>query len=246
MAYPFNKVQHCVYKNTFLKDVRIAVGFSAIDPSSVRPEPLHEFFEQFTNAGIKVEDFLKNEFIRVFSNDQLIDFMFTLNYAEVKIASPRYTSFEEAKPIWNLLFGYLDALRIESVSKLIVRKYNALHFQTEGQNYDIKSVMGLVFCDELMAQMTDIDKDKTLNSIEKTWTKDDVESNSLLSIVYGIKKSDTAAKHDHLTLILSAESLQGPIQRSSIQDQVIYYNNVLFDAFHWCVKDGIIQNMKGQ
>ena len=189
---------------------------------------------------------MNNGFIRVFSNDQQIDFMFTLNYAEVKIAALRYTSFEEAKPIWNLFYGYLDALCIESVSKLIVRKYNALHFQTGGKNYDIKSVMGLVFCDELMDQMTDVDMNKTLNSIEKNWTKEDVESNSLLSIVYGIKKSDTAAKHDHLTLVLSAESLQGPVQRNFIQEQVEFYNNVLFDAFHWCVKDGIIQNMKGQ
>lgn len=246
MAYPFKKVKHCVYKNTFLKDVRIAVEFPEIDPSSVNSETLQEFFEQFTNAGIKVEDFLKNKYIRVFSNDQLIDFMFTLKYAEIKITAPKYTSFDEARPIWNLFYEYLDALHIESVDKLIVRKYNALHFQAGGQNYDIKSVMGLVFCEKLMAQMTDIDKDKTLNSIEKTWSQEDVESNSLLNVVFGIKKSDTAGKHDHLTLVLSVESLQGPIQRSFIQEQVEYYNNVLFDAFHWCVKDGIIQNMKGQ
>ena len=35
MAYSFKHVEHQVYQNTFLKDVRVAVEFSAIDVATV-------------------------------------------------------------------------------------------------------------------------------------------------------------------------------------------------------------------
>lgn len=244
MAYPFNKVEHCIYKNTFLKDVRMAVAYPAVSPSSLKPEVLKEFFEQFTGANIQVEDFLKNGSINIFSSDHFIDLKFSLTYAEVKICAQKYTSFELAKPYWQMLYDFLAALRIESVSKLILRKYNALYFKAESQNYDVKSVMDEVFCEELMALMADIDKDSSLNSIEKTQTFEDSETDTLFNAVFGIKKSDTSEKNDHLTLVTTVESNQGTVSVGEIPTRAELYNKILFDAFHWCVKDSIIQNMK--
>lgn len=244
MAYPFNKVEHCVYKNTFLKDVRMAVAYPAVSPSSLKHEVLKEFFEQFTGANIQVEDFLKNGSINIFSNDHFIDLKFSLNYAEVKICAQKYTSFELAKPYWQMLYDFLAALRIDSVDKLVLRKFNALYFKAESQSYDVKSVMDEVFCDELMALMADIDKENSLNSIEKTQTFADSSTNTLFNAVFGIKKSDTSEKNDHLTLVTTVESNKGPLAVGEIPVRAEQYNEILFDAFHWCVKDSIIQNMK--
>lgn len=244
MAYPFKKVPHCVYKNTFLKDVRMAVAFPAVSPSSLKVEPLREFFQQFIGADIQIEDFLRNGYINIFSTDHFIDLKFSLSYAEVKISAQKYTSFELAKSYWQMLYDFLAAICIDSVSKLVLRKFNALYFKAESQYYDVQSVMDEVFCDELMALMADVDKEGALNSIEKTQTFEDAKTNTLLTAVFGIKKSDTSEKNDHLTLVTTVESNQGPVPVGELPTCAEQYNQILFDAFHWCVKDSIIQNMK--
>lgn len=241
MSYPFKKVEHCVYKNTFLKDVRVAVRFPFVNPQSVNREVLTEFFEFFNGATIDVEVFLNNQRISIFSDDHCIEFKFGLDYAEAKISAQKYTSFENAKPYWDVLYNYLHALQLSSVEKLIVRKYNALYFKASDEKYDVKSVMAEVFSGHLMSFMTEINQEDSLNSIEKSLSIPDVESDSLFNVVFGIKKSDTATSNDHLTLVLTLESNKAPILLREFYERMDTYNSVLFNAFHWCINDSIIQ-----
>lgn len=58
MAYRFKHVEHQVYKNTFLEDVRIAVEFTKVDIATVNAARMQKYFNKFDGANIRVEDFL--------------------------------------------------------------------------------------------------------------------------------------------------------------------------------------------
>lgn len=244
MAYKFKHVDHQIYKNTFLKDVRIVVEYPAIDVDAVNAIMMQTFFDKF-GANIKVEDFLNRGSVNIFSENHNVDFRFSLGYAEAKLSAPPYTSFNDAEGYWSIFMDFLMALCVKEVSRLVVRKYNALYFTTNTHDYDIREVMSGLFCDDLMTNIpADVSKDTTLNSFERSWKDSDDEGKTEMEIVYGIKKADTAEKKDHLTLVTIVRSKDYTIPVEAVMDKAREYNQILFDAFHWCVKADIISSMK--
>ena len=245
MAYRFKHVDHQVYKNTFLKDVRIAVEFAPIGADAVDYKKMQAYFSKFDGANIRVEDFLERGNINIFSSNHEIDFRFSFGYAEAKLCMPPYTSFEKAWPYWVILEDFLKAMGVEDVTRLMVRKYNALYFKSNNKNYDIREVMGGLFCDELMSMIpADVSTDTALNGFERTWTENDEESKTAVDVVYGIKKADSVEKNDHLTLVTLVRSDGDVIPVEDVLNRANEYNQILFDMFHWCVKKDIINSMK--
>lgn len=245
MAYPFKPVEHQFYTNTFLRDVRVAVEFNNVEAKNVDVAKLQAFFNQYQGAGLKAEDFLVKERISVFSNDHNVDLGFGLNFVSVKLSIPAYSTFDAAMPFWGMLTGYLDALGVKMVTKLMVRKYSALYFKSDNADYDVRDVMNEVFCKELMKLIpTTAGTYKALSSLEKTWMAKDEEGGTVFNAVFGIKKSDSVGKSDHLTLVTSIETEGKPFGTEEIICRAKSYNKTLFDAFHWCVKEEIINEMK--
>ena len=245
MAYSFKHVEHQVYQNTFLKDVRVAVEFSAIDVATVDTSKLQRYFDKFNGAEIKSADFLDRGSINVFSSDHTIDFHFGLGYAEAKLDTPPYTSFDDAESYWHILMDFLAAIDVRSVSRLMVRKFNALYFTTNTREYDMREVMNGLFCDDLMKTIPQgISSDKSLNSFEWTWTDSADDGKSEVEVVNGIKKADATVKKDHLTMVTLIKSKDLTISVDDVMKLAKEYNQILFDMFHWCVKDDIINTMK--
>lgn len=245
MSYPFAPIEHCLYKKTFLKDVRVVIEFPQADFSQVEKEKIWDFFDKFSGANVDPEIFLEKQGISIFSEDHSLEFKFTSGSAEAKMSTPAYSSFDTAKDFWNLLPLYLESIKVSEVSRLIVRKYSALYFKSNTADYDVKKFMDEVFCEDLMKLIPD-DRNsyKALNSLEKTWSKDDAETGTCFTVVFGIKKSDTVDKNDKLTLVTSVESKNEMFKRTEIMDRIEKYNKILFDAFHWCVNSEIIEKMK--
>lgn len=245
MAYRFKHVEHQVYQNTFLKDVRISVEYPLMDVTTVNPAKMQDYFNKFHGADIKVEYFLERGNINIFSGNHDIDFRFSLSYAEAKLCAPPYTSFEDAWSYWLILEDFLKALGVSEVNFLTVRKFNALFFKSNNKNYDIREVMGGLFCDELMSKIpADVSTDTSLNGFERTWGESDDESGTEVEVVYGIKKADSVEKNDHLTLVTMVRSKQGSIPVEDVLKRANEYNQTLFDLFHWCVNEDIINSMK--
>jgi uncharacterized protein (TIGR04255 family) len=158
---------------------------------------------------------------------------------------PPYTSFEKAWSFWVILEDFLKAMGVKEVKNLVIRKYNALYFKSDNKNYDIREVMGGLFCDELMSMIpADVGTDIALNGFERTWTENDEESRTAVDVVYGIKKADSVEKNDHLTLVTLVRSDGDPIPVEDVLKRANEYNQILFDVFHWCVKKDIINSMK--
>ena len=245
MAYPFKKVPHCEYNRTFLKDVRVAVGYPAVDASVVNKEQLHSFFSKFKGANIDVDIFLSKKNISLFSNERDVEFLFTLDYAEAKLTTPFYSTFERAMPYWLLLQDYMRALGVTHITGLVERKYSEFSFKSDNDNYKIKDVMSEVFSSDLMDKIPQNTSFKELNSFEKNWYETDEESSTTFNVVFGFKKTDTSIKDDHLTLVTTVERMRNSeaITIENYPTLINRYNEVLFQAFHWCVRGEIINHM---
>lgn len=244
MAYPFKPVEHQVYRNTFLKDVRVAVDFSPVDAEAVNEAQLQAFFSRFKGASIDVADFLAKKNINVISNSRDVEFIFTLNYVEAKLSTPFYSSFEAATPYWQVVLDYADAMGVNQITGLMLRKYSEFSFRSNNADFRIKDVMEEVFSSELMSKIPQSTSFKDLNSFEKTWSETDSDSESTFNVVFGFKRADTDIKDDHLTLVTSVEMNGGPLKKEAFLNTVKEYNEVLYNAFHWCVRSEIIDSMK--
>ena len=144
-----------------------------------------------------------------------------------------------------ILEDFLKALGINKVNNLTVRKFNALYFKSDNRNYDIREVMGGLFCDELMAKIpADVSTDTALNGFDRTWTESDDEGRSEIEVVYGIKKADSVERNDRLTLVTLVRSKDEYVPVEEVLNRAKEYNQTLFDLFHWCVREDIINSMK--
>lgn len=244
MAYPFKPVEHQVYRNTFLKDVRVAVSLFPVKAEAVKKAQLQSFFSRFEGADIDVADFLVKKNINVISSDRDVEFIFTMDYVEAKLNTPFYSSFEAAIPYWQVILDYLDAMGVKQIEGLMVRKYSEFSFRCNHADFRIKDVMEEVFSSELMSKIPQFTSFKDLNSFEKTWSETDSDSESTFNVVFGFKRADTDIKDDHLTLVTSVEKNGGSMKKDAFFNTIKEYNEVLYNAFHWCVKPEIINSMK--
>lgn len=245
MGYPFPTIEHKVYGKTFLKDVRVALEFEPVSQTSLNKEVMSAFFRQF--PGLENADVTENlaDGIAIFSEDRNVGFRFSLSNVEVKLKTPLYVSFDQAEAFWKKLSEYLSALSVEFVSGLVVRKSSELCFKRGGGIFDVKKLMKEVFCDELTADTAFRNASfKDVNRWERSWSAEDTENRSRFMAIYGFKLSDYNNQDDRLTLVTSIESIDCEIPVSTLESKEKQYNKVLFDAFHWCVKDEIIEKMK--
>ncbi|MBO7636537.1 MAG: hypothetical protein J6S89_08155 [Paludibacteraceae bacterium] len=243
MTYSFKPVEHHIYQNTFLKDVRVAVEFSPVDTDSVKKDQLQKFFNKFKGTNIDVNDFLTKENISVISSNREVEFLFSLSYAEAKLSTPFYSTFDSAIQYWQLLLDYMNAIGVCRMEGIMVRKYSEFSFRSNNADFKFKDVMSEVFSGELMEKIPQNTSFNGLNSFEKTWMEKDEDSGSTFNVVFGFKKADTNTKYDHLTLVTSLEMNNGPIGLDGFIDKIKEYNAILYNAFHWCVKEEIIKEM---
>ena len=245
MGYPFPIIEHKVYGKTFLKDVRVALEFEPVSQASLSKEVLNAFFKHF--PGLENADVAENlaDGITIYSEDRSVGFRFSLANVEVKLKTPFYVSFDQAEAFWKRLSEYLSTLSVEAVNRLVVRKSSELCFKKGAGNFDVKKLMKEVFCDELTADTAFRNASfKDLNRWERSWSAEDTENGSRFTAIYGFKLSDYNNQDDRLTLVTSIESTDSEIPISTLISKEKQYNKVLFDAFHWCVKDEIIEKMK--
>lgn len=243
MAYPFKSVEHHIYQNTFLKDVRVTVEFSPVNTDSVNKNQLQAFFRNFNGAKIDVNDFLAKENISVISSNREVGFLFSLNYAEAKLSTPFYSTFDSAIHFWQLLLDYVNVMGVSQITEIVVRKYSEFSFRSNNADFKIKDVMSKVFSGDLMDKIPQNTSFIGLNSFEKTWTEKDEESGTTFNVVFGFKRADTNVKYDHLTLVTSVEMNNSPVGLDVFLNKIKDYNAVLYNAFHWCVKEEIIKEM---
>ena len=244
MAYPFPYIKIKVYPKTFLKDVRLGFLFEEATISNALQHRMGEFFErEFGLANVEMEEMPKA--VSVFSNDQKIRFAFGLSRCELSIKREAYRSFEEISPLLSKIYAFIGALGRDRVIRLSFSKYNELGYEADEERA-VADVMEGIFSADLMARMTKQDRraQKDLSRWEKiVRVKGNDATNSIFTIEYGFTRKSEGAVESSLTLKTLIESQCGNIALLDVPKVLIDYNQVLDNAFHWCVSDQVLKAM---
>ena len=244
MGYPFPNIKIRVYPKTFLKDVRICIMFSEVHLSDELQKRASEFFEiKFGLADVKMEEMPKA--VSVFSKDNNIIFAFGLSRVDFSIKREAYRTFVELDSYLHIIYDFLSAMNCDVVTKIIFSKFNELGYEAK-ENTAVAEVMEGVFSGDLLASMTKRDREtqKNLSRWEKIIRADgDDATNSTFTIEYGFSKKPESAVESSLTLKTLIESQIGQISIADIPAVLIEYNQILDNAFHWCVSDQVLNAM---
>lgn len=245
MAYPFPNIKIKVYPKTFLKDVHISLFFPEVLISDNLQKSASEFFNrEFGLPNIQMEAMPKA--VSVFSNEKEICFSFGLSRADLSIKREAYRSFEEIKPLLSMLLGFLRTLGLQNITAISFSKYNELGYETK-DGVTVADVMADVFSKDLLKSMTkrDVATQKDLSRWEKVvQAKGNDETNSLFTIEYGFRKIPVEKGRSSLTLKTIIESKSDNVATRDLLDILIYYNQILDNAFHWCVTDKVLKAMR--
>lgn len=244
MAYPFPYVEREVYPKTFLKDVRIGLLFSKVPLTDALQNVIGDFFaNEFGLPDIKMVEIPMAA--SIFSKDNLIKFMFGLSGVELSIKRGAYRSFDDAAPFLHIVYKFLSIINRETVSKIYFSKFNELGYEVKGDKPVLKVMEG-IFSRKLLETVTSSDR-QSQNDLSR-WEKmvrysGNDTTGSIFTIEYGFSKKPEGALESSLSLKTLIES-QVEIPSSKLHAVLTEYNQVLDNAFHWCVSGQVLNAMK--
>lgn len=233
-----------MYPKTFLKDVQLSIIFPQQEIYTEQKEQVMQFFNEKFGVQFDVPDFDKG--LAISSTDNQIRCEFTLSRLKLIIRQPRYKSFDSISGYWFGVFHqYLDTIGVKEVTKVFLSKYNELEFQRKEGQVNPEELLHLVFSKDILESSTTEAKDfrNTVRWEAYGELKGDDETGSIFSYEYGyrINTEDTTKGMVTLKTTVSSSDIHLPFEK--VCEILLYYNQVLFDGYHWCVTEGIIKNM---
>lgn len=249
MDFRFPHIERQIYPKTFLKDVHIVFEFNRVSPSDETVEGLRKFFDK--HFGLKEVDIeqTKSNGISVFSEDETVRILFGWDKCILIMRTPAYKSFDFAKPFLGIVAEYFNLVGVSELSDVVMWKYNELEYKLDGAG-NAALVMRGVFSDALLnANLSDEDERamRSLTRWEKTVAYENVDDNhSVLTFEFGFKSKKTDQLEGVVTLKTAILSSTDVVAVSDMDMLLHSFNATLDDAFHWGVKDDIINEMKRQ
>lgn len=253
-VYPFKHIDHCVYKNTLLEETQVAFVFATaeedlqVPPSAKEGIPL--FFNRFFNINHTLDEYVSKDGITVSNKELGVRYEFGKKYTLLRFGRKNYHSFLKSVPPYLLPMKWFVYKTIEKqyVKNLLVRKTNVLPFRIDNLGAFKKNpeiVLGTVF----KKRFLDVEVSKTesnvpgafLDVMERTVRYNDYEV--LLRTGFATPKEGD----DRYSVILdmaiqSKADLQ--IDEGETDTALLAMNDILFDAFHWCMSDMVIDIME--
>lgn len=244
MEYPFKPVDREVFPRTFLKDVRVALFYPEVEQGCIDTGKLNSFYTRFKGVEVNVEKI--KEGIELTSNDESIKLRFSLGFVEVLLRTPSYKTFDLALQFLFVLNGYFEAMKIKTINKLVISKYNELRFRHPSAEFSIQKIMKGVYSEALIQRVLSGKVGlKDLTRWEKELKFDNTEeTDTLFTIECGFSRRDVNGLNGTLALTTRVETSKNPFEIGELADKANMYNGILDNAFRWCVRNEIIEKMR--
>lgn len=241
MVYPFPSVPYKVYSKTFLKDVHLVFKYATVHPDETILAKVKNYYEnsfRITTQNVDVADD-----INIKSKDELIWFDFKWDELAICMKSPMYQSFELTLEVMEYALGFFKAIGIVDVEKVVFYKFNELSYNL-AKDVAVSEIMEQIFSKELLENMSseDIDTQKGLSRWEKIVKYPD--NTSSFTIEFGFNRNAKDSNTGSLTLKTQIESNLSSLPIDDIENLLREYNQILDNAFHWCVRPDIINKME--
>lgn len=240
MGYQFPQVPYKVYSKTFLKDVHLVFKFATVYPNEILVTDAKRFFETNFN-GVKLKNVDLSEGVNIKSTDELVWFDFKWDKLTICMKSPMYKSFDLTLVVMEYALEFFKVIGITTVESLIFYKFNELSYNVE-KEVAVSSIMKQIFSSDLLKMMTseDVEAQKSLSRWEKQISFDGDESRFVIE--FGFSRTTKESNAGTLTLKTQIES-KNTIHVDDMEETLRKFNQVLDNAFHWCVLPQIIKEM---
>ena len=241
MDYQFPQVPYKVYSKTFLKDVHLVFKFATVHPDEILIADAKRYFETSFN-GVILNDVDLSEGLNIKSTDELVWFDFRWDKLTICMKSPMYKSFELTLVVMEFALEFFKVIGITTVANLIFYKFNELSYNVE-RNVEVSSIMKQIFSNDLLKKMTPEDEvaQKNLSRWEKQISYSDDESQFVIE--FGFSRTTKESNRGTLTLKTQIES-KDVVHVNDIENTLRKFNQVLDNAFHWCILSEIIKEME--
>lgn len=247
MAYTFEHIPRRTYPKTFLKDVHLYIGYPQRVMDNVTVDNLTKFYQQNFHLDVSVAEVVNG--VSFNSLDEKVRIEFLPDKLRLITRFPVYKSFESLRDFWFPIFvNYFHIVGVSSLNKIVLSKYNELDFQLQNDETTLTDLLKMVYSkDVLELASSDIERNESFrNNVRREWIgsmSSDDDMNSVFSYEFGFRKNSDDLRSGVLTLKTTVAS--GNINTDiEVGLKIIScYNDVLFDGFHWCVNNGIINKM---
>lgn len=244
MTIPFKDTPHRLFKNTFLQNVFAGIGFKTNETVSegMRKEA-HSFINQ--QFGLEAKSNFPEDAMSITSSDGMISFFFDKDSASVRIGARNYHSFvDNVIPQITKLDKYAGIMKADIVSCIGLRKINIWPILADNpdelkESEITKELFSSELLSEKSAQLND--KEKGIPLLGKYEWKDNALT---ITVRTAFMKDDSDVKKRNVVLDIEA-MLEGPMAKEAAASQFNVLNDILFNAYNWCISPNVIRIMEG-
>lgn len=252
MAFDFGNHIRREYKNTFLQNVLVKIDFkerNLIDSEEVSRKWNEFVVSNFNNSSNKTNlpvDFFETP-IRVSRKDGNCSFFFSKKVVSAVVGAKDYRTFVDSviPQIYKISKFLTDVISTNEITRLSLRKINIWQFKFNGTS-SIKpdEVRKILFSNALMSheESRALNEDEqNIDNLHKYEWEDGDKKAIVKTFFIPPKQANVFAQ------VLDTElQMNTPIQINQVQDNFIELNNILYNLFHWCVSERVIDVMSGK
>lgn len=210
---------------------------------------LRFFQESFNLKGLSIESLKQG--ITIESADGLTVLDFSPRFCSIKVKFPLYKSFDAILQWFPVLTEYMGLIGCMSINMFGICKFNELSYNLPPDK-SVADAMRQIFSTRLLNcaygpdESFDADASKfpELARWEKKFSMSDESTDSELTCIYGFKENIDEPNKGSLTLRTFMEYNGAPVSVADIETSAKELNHIIDCAFHWCVTDSIINQMR--
>ena len=246
MEYPFTKIEHCIYKNTFLQNTLLNFHFDNILKDR-KEDDIKKDFRKFVEKrfGLNIDDSKEQSLslgIRIVSSDQSTMLTFQSDRCLIRVGREQYKSFEQSiLPLIDVVKDYItNVAKKQILESFSIRKINVWPIQTFKDVTLADILLKKIFSSELLsddsfnAQLPE-NRGVTNWQKEKQFCIDD----AILKLKYGFN-----CKDDRNILIILDTVIETTTSSELDKINFTHYDEIMFDSYHWAVNSDIVNLMQ--
>lgn len=240
-------VQYRQYPNSFLSKVALYLTFNSEESKEAFRDKLQKFLSANFDLNMQAdEDF---EAVRVTNESKTVEFFFSLNFAAVEFSGDNYKNYTDTQlpQLFRLIDYAKKIVHVSEISMISVRKLNTWDFKSkDDKTPSLDKVRNKIFSQDLISVLSGqnlTDDERKIRNFEKfSFDKDDFKITVRSAYIQNSKEKE------YTRLILDTECLQTD-EKLSLDDLSSLcktMNKQLYDIYHWCVTNEVINMMNQQ
>ena len=250
MAYPFPVKEHRIYKNTTLDRVLVLFDYWHRENSFFNDDFFFRLDDYTSkNFSLKVDHQLYDRAFQIRNDKNGAVLMFFNGILLLEIDKDKYVSFDDsAIPQIHKMKDFVkNVLCDERVKRVNIRKLNIWQVQVvEKDATEIRDlIINHIFSDALLTSDAEQPVDAEEKGVFKKFVWKEEDLNETITMRLAFVKVNGKDDAYNLALDTDLEIMpEGGLQLEGLVERLKERNRVLFNAYHWCVREEVIKQIE--